>query len=72
VKGFLETIVVRLDELERGLEEVHTAQCGCDMPGKNDYCVAKPREVFRLLADDPTPESFLTLVQLLDQRPRRT
>jgi hypothetical protein len=38
-----------LDGLE-ALREFHEYHCGCDQPGRLDFCVAKPTSTFAVLA----------------------
>jgi hypothetical protein len=64
--GFLEALVERLILLEETLVTIHLKQCGCDMPGRKDYCIARPREQFLLLSEvDPVRPQFALLEQLL-------
>jgi hypothetical protein len=64
---FLDALVTRLGTLETTLHAAHETQCGCDDPGRPDFCVAQPRELYALLdpSSDPTTETFHVLEKTL-------
>jgi hypothetical protein len=51
----LADLVARLTQLEDGLEEAHEKVCGCDDPGRHDWCIAQPRDLYALLNDETKP-----------------
>jgi hypothetical protein len=53
----LAEIVARLNLLEDALEEAHDKVCGCDDPGRHDWCIAQPRDLYALLNPETKPSS---------------
>ena len=64
----LADLVARLNQLEEALEQAHGKLCGCDDPGKPDWCIAQPRELYALLNDStkPSPQTWKQVEKLLN------